>query len=709
MNEAQARERKAQARERIEQLSTEIEEHNHRYYDLADPVISDVEYDGLLAELVSLEKEWPGLARADSPASSVGGQPTSRTGAGTPIVVKSALGDATGRVAAPTRTDFPTVAHATPMLSLDNSYSREDVVAFDGRVRGALEEDEAVEYVVELKIDGVALSLIYEDGRLLRAVTRGDGVQGDEVTNNARTIGAIPLRLRERGVSCEVRGEVFMTSTDFADLNKRQQKAGRPAFANPRNSTAGTLKLQDPKIVAGRRLRFFAYWIDLADDVCRTHQERLDTLRRLGFPVNPEQALCPGLDEVFAFYDRCEASRGELPYEVDGVVIKVNSLDQQERLGSTSKSPRSAMAFKFAAQQVRSRLLEIRLQVGRTGTISPVAVLEPVTVAGSTVQRATLHNADEIERKDIRVGDLVVIEKGGDVIPKVVRVVEEERPPGTEEFRFPEDCPACGSRLVRYEEEVSPRCVNPACKGQRKRRLEHFAGRNAMDIEGLGTAVVEQLVEKELVTDVGDLYSLDVETLAGLDRLAQKSAENLVRALDESRGRPFDRLLFGLGILHVGSTVARTLAARFPSVELLQAATVEELEEVEEIGPVIARSVREFFDQEATGILVGKLREKGLQLAAEPAAAEEPAADGLFAGLAVVITGTLEGFTRDQARTLVEEQGGRVVSSVSGNTDLVIAGDKAGSKLTRARELGVEVLDEEGFQRRLDEAGPPSA
>ncbi len=672
----------AQARERIEQLSKDLDEHNHRYHVLADPAISDLEYDRLLAELVGLEKEWPDLALPDSPARRVGGEPTS---------------------------DFPTVAHATPMLSLDNSYSREDVVAFDERVRRALDEGEAVEYVVELKIDGVALSLIYEDGRLLRAVTRGDGVQGDEVTNNARTIGAVPLRLREPGVSCEVRGEVFMTSGDFTDLNKRQQEAGRPLFANPRNSTAGTLKLQDPKVVASRRLRFFAYWIDLSGDRCRTHQERLDTLRRLGFPVNPEHALCPGLEEAFAFYDRCEATRDELPYEVDGVVLKVNSLDQQERLGSTSKSPRSAMAFKFAAQQVRSRLREIRLQVGRTGTISPVAVLDPVTVAGSTVQRATLHNADEIERKDIRVGDLVVIEKGGDVIPKVVRVVEEERPSETEEFRFPEECPACGSPLVRYEEEVSPRCVNPACKGQLKRRLEHFSGRNAMDIEGLGTAVVEQLVEEELVTDVGDLYRLDVETLAGLERLAEKSAENLVNALDQSRGRPFDRLLFALGILHVGSTVARTLAARFPSVEQLREATVEELEEVEEIGPVIARSVRDFFDQEASGALLGKLREAGLQLAAEPAAAEEPAAEGVFAGLTVVITGTLEGLTRDQAGTLVEEQGGRVVSSVSRSTDLVLAGDKAGSKLARARELEVEVLDEEGFRQRLREAGLPDA
>ena len=673
---------KAQAQKRIEQLSTELEEHNHRYYVLAESVIPDVEYDRLLEELVSLEEDWPDLAQPDSPARRVGGEPTS---------------------------DFPTVAHATPMLSLDNSYSREDVVAFDGRVRGALDEGEEVEYVVELKIDGVALSLIYEDSRLLRAVTRGDGVQGDEVTNNARTIGAVPLRLREPGVSCEVRGEVFMMSEDFADLNRRQQEADQPPFANPRNSTAGTLKLQDPKVVAGRRLRYFAYWIDVAGDRCATHQERLHTLRRLGFPVNPEHEMCPGLEEVFAFYDRCEASRGELPYEVDGVVIKVNSLDQQERLGSTSKSPRSAMAFKFAAEQVLSRLREIRLQVGRTGTISPVAVLDPVTVAGSTVQRATLHNADEIERKDIRVGDLVVIEKGGDVIPKVVHVVMEERPKESQPFRFPEECPACGSRLVRHEEEVSPRCVNPACKGQLKRRLEHFSGRNAMDIEGLGTAVVEQLVEKEMVADVGDLYGLDMETLADLDRLAQKSAENLVQALKSSRERPFDRLLFALGILHVGSTVARTLAARFPSVKQLQEATVEELEEVEEIGPVIARSVREFFDQEATGTLVGKLEKAELQLDAGPAAQEEPAADGVFAGKTVVITGTLEGITRDEAGARVESQGGRVVSSVSRNTDLVIAGDKAGSKLARARELGVEVLDEEDFRRRLQEAGKPDA
>ena len=638
-------------------------------------------FDQLLHELVALEEQWPDLVHPDSPAQRVGGAPTS---------------------------DFPTVAHATPMLSLDNSYSREDVVAFDTRVRNGLDEADLVDYVAELKIDGVALSLIYENSRLVRAVTRGDGVQGDEVTNNARTIGAVPLRLREPGVNCEVRGEVYMTRENFAALNRGQQEAGRPVFANPRNSTAGTLKLQNPKAVAQRRLRYFTYWIDRAGFAYDTHTARLGALANLGFAVNPAWAHCRSLDQVFAFYDRCESGRDDLAYEVDGVVIKVNSLAQQERLGFTAKSPRSAMAYKFRAEQVCSRLLEIRLQVGRTGTISPVAVLEPVRVAGSTVQRATLHNADEIARKDIRIGDLVRLEKGGDVIPKVVGIVAAERPEGTEVYRFPDTCPVCDAALVIYEGEVARRCVNPACQGQLKRRIEHFCGRNAMDIEGLGTAVVEQIVDKGLVRDVGDLYGLDAESFAGLERLGEKSAANLVNALTASRRRPFERVLFGIGILHVGVTVARNLVRNFASIERLATATAEELAEVDEIGPTIAKSVHDFFAEPATGALLDKLRVAGLQLERPESSAkpsDQPATETFFTDKTVVLTGSMERYSREEAGALVEQLGGRMSISVSRKTDLLIAGEKAGSKLTKAEQLGVPILGEPEFLVELQKLG----
>jgi DNA ligase (NAD+) len=666
-----------QAEHRISELTGQLEEHSYNYHVLATPTIADNAFDQLLEELVDLERQWPDLAHADSPAQRVGGAPTS---------------------------DFPTVAHRTPMLSLDNSYSREDVVAFDTRVQNGLDDGTTIEYVAELKIDGVALSLIYEDSLLVRAVTRGDGVQGDEVTNNARTIGAVPLRLRETGVTCEVRGEVYMTRQDFATLNQGQQEAGRPPFANPRNSTAGTLKLQNPKAVARRRLRYFTYWIERTGFTFDTHTERLDSLKHLGFAVNPEWAHCRSLDEVFAFYDRCETARDDLVYEVDGVVIKVNSLAQQEQLGYTAKSPRSAMAYKFRAEQVRSRLLEVRLQVGRTGTISPVAVLEPVLVAGTTVQRATLHNADEIARKDIRIGDLVLLEKGGDVIPKVVGVVAAERPPGTEAFAFPDTCPACDADLVTYETEVARRCVNPACQGQLKRRIGHFCGRNAMDVEGLGTAVVEQIVDRGLVLDVGDLYGLDAKTFASLDRLGEKSARNLVEALAASRQRPFDRVLFGIGILHVGATVARNLVHNFPTIDLLAAATEEELSEVDEIGPTIAKSVRDFFAEPAAEILLTKLRSAGVQLARAapaPGAVDVVAEETFFTGKTVVLTGSMSSYSRDDAAALIEQLGGRISSSVSRKTDLLIAGEKAGSKLTKAEGLNVPVLDEQEFLHQL--------
>ena len=690
------------AESRVAELIEQLEEHNYRYHVLAEPVISDREYDLLLEELKQLEESDPALKRPDSPTQRVGGQPTQ---------------------------EFPAVRHATPMLSLDNSYSREDVLAFDKRVREAL-PGESVEYVAELKTDGVALSLVYENSLLVRAATRGNGVQGDEVTANARTIRTVPLKLREPGISCEVRGEVYMRLSDFGALNRFQESEGRTLFANPRNSTAGTLKLQNPQTVAGRLLRFFAYWLQGDPQTPATHRGRLQRLQQLGFAVNPAYAHCPTVCEVFEFYAEQDAERVRLDYEIDGIVIKVDSLDQQERLGATAKSPRSALAFKFQAQQARSVLRDILLQVGRTGAISPVALLDPVFIAGSRVRRATLHNEDEIRRKDIRIGDTVTLEKGGDVIPKVVSVVAEERPDDSAEYPFPDKCPSCAGPLVHDPEEVAVRCDNPACPAQLLRRLEHFASRNAMDIEGLGPAVVEQLVEKGLVKDFGDLYRFrleseqqvglrlphmyrrrsELEALGSLERMGEKSAQNLLASLDRSKEQSFDRVLFALGIRHVGATVARTLARTFGSLENLRRASLEELEATPEIGPTIARSLHASLRAGEMERVTDKLREAGLQFALkEEAAAETPAAtpESYFSGKTVVLTGSLGRYTREECRALIEKNGGTVTSGVSSRTDIVIAGDKAGSKLAKAEELGIEMMSEEEMESRLRDSGGP--
>lgn len=665
--------------QRIAALSAELSEHFHRYYVLAAPTISDREFDRLLAELQALEKAHPALKRPDSPTQRVGGAPTS---------------------------DFPTVRHAQPMLSLDNSYSRQDVLDFDRRVRQSL-PDEAVEYVFELKIDGVALSLLYQDSLLVRAVTRGDGVQGDEITANARTIPTIPLRLRQPGIYCEIRGEVYMESSDFAALNAQRTADGEPLFANPRNSTAGSLKLQDPNLVAQRNLRFFAYWIRAEGGGPTRHSECLNTLGDWGLRT-PEHECCASLEDVFALYDRYAATRDRLPYEIDGVVIKVDSLSQQERLGTTAKSPRSAMAYKFPAYQARTRLLDIQLQVGRTGAVTPVAVLEPVPLAGSTIARASLHNADDIRRKDIRIGDTVLIEKGGDVIPKVVEVDPSERPAGSEAYSFPEQCPSCKGPLTRDAEEAVTRCDNPTCPAQLRRRLEHFASRNAMDIEGLGPAVVEQLVEQGLVQDLGDLYELDVKALSALERMGEKSAQNLLNGLNRSKEQPFDRVLFALGIRHVGATVARTLAQAFDSLDALCQASVEALETTHEIGPTIARSLHASLPAlPALDRVLYKLRQAGLQFEMEAEEAAAPASH--FSGKAVVITGTLSGYSRDEAAALIERLGGKTTASVSKKTDLLVAGEKAGSKLAKAQALNVPVLDEAAFIAELKKAGAEKA
>ena len=649
---------------RVDELIEQLEDHNYRYHILAQPTISDNEYDSLLEELQHLEKENPSLKRQDSPTQRVGGEPTS---------------------------NFPTVEHASPMLSLDNSYSREDVLAFDKRTRDAL-PDEIVEYVAELKTDGVALSLVYENSVLVRAATRGNGVQGDEITANARTIHTVPLKLRRKEISCEVRGEVYMLLSDFSTLNEQQEREGRMLFANPRNSTAGTLKLQNPRIVAERRLRFSAYWTHFAEGTSQTHLEQLELLHEWGFAVNPRFAHCVTIEKVCEFYEEQNAERESLDYEIDGIVIKVNNLNQQTRLGATAKSPRNAMAYKFQAQQARTVLRDIVLQVGRTGTISPVAMLDPVFLAGSTVQRATLHNEDEIKRKDVRIGDTVILEKGGDVIPKIVAAIVEDRATNVDPFEFPLTCPSCGTELMRYEEEAAIRCLNPACPGQLKRRIEHFSGRNAMDIDGLGAAIIEQLVDREMITDIGDLYTLNVESLASLERLGTRSAQNIVNGLISSQNRPFDRVLFAIGILHVGSTVAQTLARNFLSINRLSAATAEELEAIDEIGPTIARELVRFFENPRSKMLIEKLRAANLQLATPDK--EEEVITSYFTGKTTVLTGSLSQYSRDKCRELIENLGGSVSSNVSRKTDLVVAGEKAGSKLRKAQEFGIEVISE---------------
>ena len=660
-----------QAAQKIAALIAQLNEHNYRYYVLADPAVSDREYDFLLVELQKLEAAHPDLLRADSPSQRVGGNPAS---------------------------EFPNLIHAIPMLSLDNSYSRAEVEAFDQRVKDALPNEE-ITYVAELKIDGVALSLHYENSVLVRAATRGNGLQGDEITANVRTIKSIPLRLRQEGINCEIRGEVYMTADDFNTLNRQRKNEDELLFANPRNATAGSLKLQDSRQVGRRHLRFFAYWLHQPNTSSTTQFDQLHNLQEWGLPTNPATASCPTLEEVFYFYQQYEIQRDELPYEIDGIVIKVADLDQQQRLGATAKSPRSAMAFKFSARQARTVLRQIHLQVGRTGAITPVAQLEPVLLAGSTIQRASLHNQDEIQRKDIRTGDTVILEKGGDVIPKVVEVVLEERPADSSAYVFPSHCPVCQGKLVRDEDEAASRCENPSCPAQLKRRLQHFASRNAMDIEGLGPAVVEQLVERGLVGNVGDLYSLDLEDLAALERLAEKSARNLLDGLDASKKRSFDRVLFALGLRHVGSTVALTLCRSFPSVELLAAADLEHLEEVPEIGPTIARSVSAFFASCQTRALLEKLQQAGLQLALEKGI-EAPAAS-FFSGKNVVLTGTMERHSRDEAAARIRQLGGRVTTSVSKKTDLLIAGEQAGSKLEKAHQLGIAIFSEEEFLRHL--------
>lgn len=654
---------------RHRELAAEIERHNRLYYVEADPEISDVEFDAMLKELEVLEEAYPELRTPDSPTQRVGGQPIE---------------------------GFVTVDHLVPMLSIDNTYNEDELRAFDERVRRGL-DGEPVEYVVEPKLDGVAISLRYEDGILTRAATRGDGYRGDDVTANIRTIRSLPLRLHDGPPGLlEVRGEVMMRYPELERINRIREEQGEAPLANPRNSTAGTLKLLDPKQVAQRRLEIFLYDIAPTEGVQLTsHWDTLKRLEKYGLPVNANHTKCTSLAEVLHVIREWETRRAELDYEIDGMVVKVNDVAQRRRLGATSKSPRWVIAYKYPAQVARTRLHTITVQVGKSGALTPVANLDPVLLAGTTVKRATLHNFEELERKDVREGDTVEIQKAGEIIPQVLRFVPELRPPSAKKFPIPEVCPECGGEVHKDPEGAYLRCVNAACPKQVKERIEHYASRRAMDIEGLGPSLVEQLVDKGHVRSFADLYRIDKATLVALDRFGEKSADNLLRALEASKERPLSRLLHGLGIRHVGGHTAEVLAAHYGSMDKLMAAPVEELQEIYEIGAVVAASVHDFFSEPHNQELIEQLRAAGLNMRE---GIEETEGPRPLEGKTVVVTGTLQKYSRDEIQDRIKKLGGRPSGSVSKKTDFVVAGENAGSKLEKAQSLGVRVLTESEFE-----------
>lgn len=664
-----------EAARRVAELRREISEHNRRYYDEAAPTISDREYDGLYRELVDLETKFPELASTDSPTQRVGGEPLKQ---------------------------FQQVAHRAPMLSLDNTYSEEEVADFYRRLSKLL-PNESIPVVIEPKVDGVAVSLLYERGQLRHAATRGDGVVGDDITQNIRTIRAVPASLR--GVApklIEVRGEVYMDKGGFDRLNEERRKAGLPLFANPRNAAAGSLKQLDPRIVAQRPLGIVCYGTGAAEGVDVTfHSKIFPTLKRFGLPVSERWWLARCVADVLMAIRELDKVRRDFAYQTDGAVVKVDSLAQRERLGFTAKSPRWAIAYKYQAERVETRLLDIVVQVGRTGTLTPVASLEPVFVSGSMVSRATLHNEEEIRRKDIRIGDIVVIEKAGEVIPAVVNVKASARTGREKKFRMPAICPVCGGKIVRDEGQVALRCVNSQCPAQLKRRIEHFASRGAMDIEGLGQAMVEQLVAGNLVHDVSDIYRLNAADLTKLERMGEKSVANLVSAIEVSRTRPLWRLIFALGILHVGVSASRALAAQFGNLEKLADASVEELQRIPDVGEVVASSIRQFFQEPRNRKLIAQLKEHGLRPASEPKKQEKESA---ISGSTWVITGTLSQ-PREEIAELILARGGKVSGSVSKKTNYLLAGESAGSKLGKAKQFGVRVVNESAFRKLIGRSG----
>ena len=669
---------------KIISLRDEIREHDYKYFILAQPVITDEKYDKLLKELERLEAENPDLITPDSPTQRVGSDLTK---------------------------EFKPVEHKIPMLSLSNTYSEDELYDFDRRVKEGLTSGAKVEYLVELKIDGASVSINYVDGYLKTASTRGDGTIGEEITNNVRTIKSIPLKIKkDKSIpyllnDFEVRGEIFMNIEDFENLNKERAKSGEKTFANPRNSTAGTLKLQNPKIVSKRPLNSFLYSLISPEDELKSQEENLLIIKKLGFKVNPNYKKCNSVEEVIKVCHKFEKLRDELEYEIDGAVIKVNSVQQQNRLGSIARAPRWAVAFKFKAKQASTIVKDIIWQVGRTGAITPVAELEPIFLSGSTISRATLHNFDEIQRKDIRVGDTVLIEKGGDVIPKVVEVNLSRRTASNKKVKPPDKCPTCGSKLFKPEGEVAYYCENTECPEQIKGRIEHFASRGAMDIEGLGESLIDLFVNKGFLKTYGDIYKLKnrKDELISIDRLGEKSVSNLLNSIEKSKDKPFDKVLFALGIRYVGSGAAKKLATHFEALDSLMDASEEEITKVYEIGESISKSVKKFFNDSHNKKILGELKKVGLKFSFVNAKSTF-VRENFFKGKNFVLTGTLSAFTRQDAEEIITGFGGNVSSSVTKKTDYVLAGEKAGSKLDKAKDLGIKILDEIEFQEKIKES-----
>ena len=661
----------------IEKLREQIRYHEHRYFVLDTPEISDAEFDGLMNRLKRLEAEHSGLITPDSPTQRVGGKP---------------------------REGVVQARHSVPMMSLDNAYSEEELRDFDRRAREGTGK-EKIEYVAELKLDGMSMSVIYQKGMLLRAVTRGDGTVGEDVTENARTIRSLPLSLPPAALAkaklpetLEVRGEVIMSRKAFERLNREREEAGQSKFANPRNAAAGSIRMLEPSIVAGRRLDYYGYALLANGRVpVAEHARVLETLEGLGFKVESHWRHCRDLEEALAYCEEWESKRETLPHEMDGVVIKVNSIALQEELGATAKAPRWATAYKYAARQTTTTVRDIQVNVGRTGALTPVAILEPVSLGGVTVSRATLHNEDEIRRLGLKIGHQVVVERGGEVIPKVVRVVPTEQTGHLRAFVMPTHCPVCGGRVVREEGEVARRCVNAGCPAQLKESILHFAARKAMDIDGLGEALVDQVVDRGLVHSVADIYKLTEATLVELERMGEKSAQNLLSEIRESKANGLDRLIFALGIRFVGERTASLLVDHFGSLDTLAEASQEELEAVFEVGPKVAASIRNFFQEPRNRELIERLRKEGLRFTQEQKAARSSA----LAGKTFVLTGTLERWSRDEAKRRIEQAGGHVTDSVSKKTDYVVAGNDPGSKLEKAKALGVPVISEKELEAML--------
>jgi DNA ligase (NAD+) len=668
--------RASSAVSRIAELREEINGHNYRYYVSDDPVIPDAEYDKLLAELTELETQHPELISPESPTQRVGTKPAA---------------------------GFAEVTHELAMLSLGNAFSEQDVVEFDQRVRERLGSPDAITYAAEPKLDGTAISILYEDGKLVHAATRGDGNTGEDVTHNVRTIGSIPLLLRGSGYPgrLEVRGEIFMPRAGFEALNMRARKADEKTFVNPRNAAAGSLRQLDPKITAARPLDMFVYAVGIVEQgkMPASHSDTLAHLKQWGLKVCAQADVVEGAAGCLRYYAGLAQVRDSLPYDIDGVVYKVDSFELQQALGFVSRAPRWAVAHKFPAQEQLTTVLAVEWQVGRTGAVTPVARLAPVFVGGVTVSNATLHNFDELQRKDVRVGDTVIVRRAGDVIPEVAQVLPERRPAHTAAEKLPKKCPVCSSEIVRSEGESVARCTGGLyCPAQTKESLKHFASRRALDIEGLGSKLIDQIVEQQLVLTPSDLYRLDVSTLAGLDRMGPKSAENLVAALEGSKATTLARFLYALGIREVGEATALNLARYCRSLEALEKANEEELQRVPDVGPIVATHINAFFRQKHNQDVIADLRKQGIRWPdPEPAETGELA----FAGMTVVLTGTLEGMTRDEAKERIRALGGTVAGSVSKKTDMVVYGQKAGSKLKSAQKLGVKIMDEAGFKALL--------